>query len=83
MILPLKKAKTAKYFDCWTHDLGKKTMPGQELYLIELTGDGLVSFGGGAPLKDQSGKIIGAIGISGGRVDEDMVVAKAGVSSLY
>jgi len=40
-----------------------------------------VVFGGGIPL-DTSGTIIGAIGVSGGTVDQDVEVAQAGVAGL-
>ncbi len=39
-------------------------------------------FGGGELLKDKNGVIVGAIGVSGGTVQEDTNVAKAGVASL-
>lgn len=41
----------------------------------------MVVFGGGFPIFED-GKIIGGIGVSGGSVDEDMSVAKAGLSVL-
>lgn len=60
-----------------------KSQPSNELYLIELTNGGLVSFSGGMPLTDNNGKIIGAVGVSGGTVDEDLMVANAGVNTLH
>ena len=39
-----KKAKTARYFNMSTRDLGKASQPGGELYGIEVTNDGLVIF---------------------------------------
>lgn len=77
-----KKAKTARYFNMSTKELGAVSGPGQELYGIETTNDGLVVFGGGELLRDKNGVIIGAIGVSGGSVQEDMNVAKAGVEAL-
>lgn len=41
----------------------------------------MVVFGGGFPIFED-GKIIAGIGVSGGSVDEDMSVAKAGLSVL-
>ncbi|MEM6772964.1 MAG: heme-binding protein, partial [Bacteroidota bacterium] len=71
----IKKAKTARYFNCATGDLGKITQPGGPIYQIEYTNGGLVSFPGGVPIKDENGVIIGAVGISGGTIDQDHQLA--------
>ena len=47
-----------------------------------MTNGGLVIFGGGELLKDKNGVIVGAIGVSGGSVQEDTNVARAGVEAL-
>ena len=78
----MKKAKTARLFNMSTAQLGAASQPGQELFGIEVTNDGLVIFGGGELLKDKNGVIVGAIGVSGGSVQEDTNVAKAGVEAL-
>ena len=77
-----KKAKTARYFNMPTRDLGKASQPGGELYGIEVTNDGLVIFPGGVLLVDKNGVIVGSVGVSGGSVDEDESVAKAGAAAL-
>ena len=77
-----KKAKTARFFNMSTAQLGSVSGPGQELYGIETTNNGLVVFGGGELLRNKNGVIIGAIGVSGGSVAEDTNVAKAGVEAL-
>ena len=77
-----KKAKTARYFNMSTRDLGKASQPGGELYGIEVTNDGLVIFPGGVLLVDKNGVIVGSVGVSGGSVDEDESVAKAGAAAL-
>ena len=77
-----KKAKTARYFNMSTAQLGSVSGPGQELYGIETTNNGLVVFGGGELLRNKAGVIIGAIGVSGGSVAEDTNVAKAGAEAL-
>ena len=77
-----KKAKTARYFNMSTRDLGKASQPGGELYGIEVTNDGLVIFPGGVLLVDKNGVIVGSVGVSGGSVDEDESVAKAGAAVL-
>lgn len=77
-----KKAKTARFFNMSTAQLGAASQPGQELYGIETTSGGLVIFGGGELLRNKEGVIIGAIGVSGGSVSEDTNVARAGVEAL-
>lgn len=72
------KAYTALATRMGTDTLGTFAQPGQPLYGIESTQGGrIVIFGGGFPLISE-GKVVGAIGVSGGSVDEDMAVATAG-----
>jgi uncharacterized protein GlcG (DUF336 family) len=75
-----KKAKTARYFDMPTGELGKMSQPGGPLYQIEVSNHGLITFPGGVPLRDSSDTVIGAIGASGSTVDNDDAVAKAGAA---
>ena len=77
-----RKARTARYFNMSTRDLGKAAQVGQPLYGIEATNGGLVIFAGGELLKNKQGMIVGSIGVSGGSVDEDENVAKAGAAVL-
>lgn len=78
----IKKAKTARYFNIDTGKLGELTQPGGIIYNIELTNNGLVSFPGGIPIKNKDGKIIGAIGISGGTIEQDREIATAGAIAI-
>ncbi|WP_299553710.1 heme-binding protein [Seonamhaeicola sp.] len=78
----IKKAKTARYFNIDTGKLGELTQPGGIIYNIELTNNGLVSFPGGLPIKNKEGKIIGAIGVSGGTIDQDRAIATVGAQSI-
>jgi len=80
--ISIKKAKTARFFDMNSGDIGGLSQPGGPLYNIEHSNGGLISFPGGVPIKDKSGKIIGAIGVSGSSVENDHTVAEAGVKSL-
>jgi uncharacterized protein GlcG (DUF336 family) len=77
--ISIKKAKTARFFDMPTGEIGKLSQPGGPLYGIEHSNGGLISFPGGVLLK-AGGQIVGAIGISGGSVDQDHEVATAGAS---
>ena len=77
-----KKARTARYFDMPSGEIGKLSQPGGSLYNIEFSNGGLISFPGGIPIKDTSGTVIGAIGVSGSTVENDHTVAQAGVAAL-
>lgn len=77
-----RKARTARYFDMPTGELGKLSQPGGSLYNIEHANGGLITFPGGIPIKDPNGTVIGAIGVSGSTVENDHTVAQAGVDAL-
>jgi uncharacterized protein GlcG (DUF336 family) len=79
--IAIKKAETAVYFQMPSGDLGKLSQPGESLYGIEISNDGLISFGGGIPIK-VGDEVIGAIGVSGGTVKQDLEVANAGLEAL-
>lgn len=78
-----KKARTARYFDMPSGEIGKLSQPGGPLYNIEHSNGGLISFPGGLPIKDNQGVIIGAIGVSGSTVENDHAVAQAGVDGVF
>ena len=80
--IAIKKAKTARYFDMPTGDIGELSQPGKPLYMIEASNGGLITFPGGIPLKAADGTVIGAIGSSGSTVENDHAVAEAGVAAL-
>ncbi|MCG8406544.1 MAG: heme-binding protein [Phycisphaerales bacterium] len=79
--IAIKKAKTARFFDMPTGEIGKLSQPGGSLYNIEHSNNGLISFPGGVPIKNGSGEIIGAIGVSGDTVENDHTVAQAGAEA--
>lgn len=80
--IAIKKAKTARFFDMPTGELGKISQPGGSLYQIEVSNGGLITFPGGIPLKNAAGEIVGAIGVSGDSVENDHAVAEAGVAAF-
>jgi uncharacterized protein GlcG (DUF336 family) len=80
--IAIKKAKTARYFDMNSGEIGKLSQPGGPLYNIEVSNGGLISFPGGIPLKLSDGTIIGAIGVSGSTVENDHTVASAGAAII-
>ena len=80
--ISMKKAKTARYFDFNTGDIGKLSQPGGSLFGIEHSNGGLITFPGGVPIKNREGQVIGAIGVSGSTIENDHVVADYGAKSL-
>jgi len=80
--IAIRKARTARFFDVNTGEIGKLSQPGGPLFGIEHSNGGLITFPGGIPLKDASGTVIGAIGVSGSSVENDHLVASAGADAL-
>jgi len=77
-----KKAKTANWFLMDTKALTPLVQPGEPLFNIEHSNGGLITFPGGVVIKNDTGEIIGAIGVSGSTVDDDHAVATAGADAL-
>ena len=75
----IKKAKTACLFGMPSGELGKLSQPQGQLYSIEHSNQGLITFPGGVPIVNDEGVLIGAIGVSGGTVDNDHDIAAVGV----
>jgi uncharacterized protein GlcG (DUF336 family) len=80
--LAMRKARTARYFNMESGELGKLSQPGGAGWQIEHSNGGLISFPGGIPLKNGKGEIIGAIGASGSTVENDHAVAQAGADAV-
>ena len=80
--ISIRKARTARWFDMNTGEIGKLSQPGGPLFGIEHSNGGLITFPGGVPLKNSKGEIVGAVGVSGSTVDNDHAVAVAGAGVL-
>lgn len=77
--ISLNKAWTSVALKMPTAQITSLTEPGGELFGINTTNNGrVVLFGGGIPIK-QEDKVIGAVGVSGGSVAQDIEVAEAAV----
>jgi uncharacterized protein GlcG (DUF336 family) len=76
-----RKAVTSVLMEAPTADLAALAQPGAELYGLEQTAGGLVVFGGGIPLY-RDGRLIGAVGVSAGSVEQDVTVASAAAAAL-
>jgi uncharacterized protein GlcG (DUF336 family) len=79
--IAIRKARTARFFDMNTGEIGKLSQPGESLFGIEHSNGGLISFPGGIPLRNKGGTVIGAIGVSGSVVENDHAVAEAGAAA--
>ena len=80
--IAVDKAFTAMSFKMSTQELGGMSQTGEPLFGINTTNEGrIVIFGGGIPL-ERDGEFVGAVGVSGGTVDQDQEVAEAGAAAL-
>jgi uncharacterized protein GlcG (DUF336 family) len=80
--ISINKAFTARAFDMSTETLSKAAQSNDSLFGINSTNEGrIVIFGGGIPIV-VDGMVIGAVGASGGSVENDIKVANAGVSAF-
>jgi uncharacterized protein GlcG (DUF336 family) len=80
--ISIKKAWTARAFDIATKDLASHAQSGGQFFGIHASNDGKVMiFAGGIPLR-RGGKVIGAIGVSGGSGEQDHAVAEAGAATF-
>ena len=80
--ISIRKARTARWFDMNTGEIGKLSQPGGPLFGIEHSNGGLITFPGGVPLRNRKGEIVGAVGVSGSTVENDHTVAVAGAEAL-
>ena len=82
--ISMKKAKTVTYFNGLfpSYGLLNRSEPGGDLWAIQETNGGLVVFGGGQPIIDDEGYFIGAIGVSGGTVQQDIDTAVYGAQAV-
>ena len=79
--ISIRKARTARFFDMNTGEIGKLSQPGGSLFGIEHSNGGLITFPGGVPIRSKGGTVIGAIGVSGSTVENDHAVAEAGAAT--
>ena len=80
--ISIKKAFTSRAFDITTKDLAKLSQSGGQFFGIHASNEGRVMiFAGGVPLK-RAGKVVGAIGVSGGSGEQDHAVAEAGAAAF-
>ncbi|NQN68223.1 heme-binding protein [Streptococcus suis] len=77
-----RKAYTAVGMKMQSKDLAVLTKPDQWLFQLETMSEGqIVSLAGGVPIYSK-GRIIGAIGISGGNAIEDQTIAEYAIEEI-
>jgi uncharacterized protein GlcG (DUF336 family) len=80
--ISIKKAYTSRAFDIATKDLATHSRSGGQFFGIHASNNGkIMIFAGGIPLK-KDGKVVGAIGVSGGSGEQDHAVAEAGAAAF-
>jgi uncharacterized protein GlcG (DUF336 family) len=80
--IAIDKAWTARAFDMSTRDLSRLAGTDDPAFGIHNTNDDrVVIFPGGVPVKSGT-EVIGAVGSSGGKPDEDHAIAQAAVAAL-
>jgi uncharacterized protein GlcG (DUF336 family) len=79
--IAMNKARTAALFGFNTEALYDFVKPGGTSPGFDRTNGGLIVFAGGIPIKDADGRLIGAVGVSGGAVAQDFEVATAAAAA--
>lgn len=77
--IAVNKAYTAVALKMSTEQLKNLAQPGASLYGIQWTNGGkIVIFGGGDPLSNRDGVIVGGLGVSGGSERQDTALSAYG-----
>jgi uncharacterized protein GlcG (DUF336 family) len=80
--ISIKKAFTARAFNTSTKELANDAQSGGQFFGIHASNNGRVMIFAGGVLLKRDGKIVGAIGVSGGDGVQDHAVAEAGAAGL-
>ncbi|MCI9442219.1 MAG: heme-binding protein [Ruminococcus sp.] len=76
--IALNKSFTSASLKMSTEALSHLCQPGQSLYGIQFTNDGKIVIFGGGEVLEAEGKMVGAIGVSGGTAEQDTELAAYG-----
>lgn len=80
--ISINKAYTARAFDLSTKELATNSQSGDQFFGIHTSNSGrIMIFAGGIPLK-LDGKVVGAVGVSGGMGAQDQAVAEAAAAAF-
>lgn len=78
----MKKARTAALFATTSEAVWEYCKPGAPAHGLELSNGGLAPFAGGLALKTRTGELLGAIGVSGAAVSQDLEIALAAAAAF-
>ena len=77
--IAVNKAFTVVSLKMPTKNLASLAAPGGSLYGIQFTNNGkIIIFGGGEPLTNKDGVILGGLGVSGGTAEQDTLLGEYG-----
>ena len=80
--IAINKAYTARAFNLSTKDLAANSQSGDQFFGIHTSNGGrIMIFAGGVPLSTE-GRVVGAVGVSGGMGEQDQAVAEAGAAAF-
>ncbi|AGS21832.1 GlcG/HbpS family heme-binding protein [Rhizobium etli] len=79
--LAMGKARTAVLFQTTSEAVWDYCKPGAPAHGLELSNGGLTPFAGGISLFARDGTVIGAVGVSGGAVPQDLEIAQAAAAA--
>ncbi|WP_420040040.1 GlcG/HbpS family heme-binding protein [Gordonia sp. MP11Mi] len=74
--LALAKSRTSVMFETESEVLNAPLQLGVPVPHFDHTNGGLLLMGGGVPIVDDSGRLIGALGVSGGTPEQDAEIAR-------
>jgi len=80
--IAMNKARTAALFGFNTEALYDFVKPGGTSPGFDRSNGGLTVFAGGIPVRDTRGRLIGAVGVSGGSVAQDFQVAEVAARAV-
>jgi uncharacterized protein GlcG (DUF336 family) len=80
--ISIKKAFTARAFDISTQELAKLSQSGGQFFGIHASNEGRIMIFAGGISRKRAGKVVGAIGVSGGAGEQDQAVAEAGAAAF-
>jgi uncharacterized protein GlcG (DUF336 family) len=78
----IRKARTAALFQTTSEAVWDYCRPGAPAHALEHTNGGLAPFAGGLILTGAAGEVLGAVGVSGAAVPQDLEIATAAAAAL-
>lgn len=77
--LAVAKSRTAVMFEAPSEALNAPLQIGEPVPHFDHTNGGLLLLGGGVPIVDNDGRLIGALGVSGGTPEQDAEIARTAI----